>query len=73
MKAKQMWPSNYWKGEGKVERTVGIEILSSVLSTVQWVCPWTNICPQKDVFSKLILPLFPSSVLRFKKKGRNRQ
>lgn len=62
------FPSNYWIGEGKVERTVGIETLSSVLSAVQWVSPWTSICPQKDVFSKLILPLFLSSVLRFKNK-----
>lgn len=26
-----MWPSKYWRGEGKVERMVGIEVLSSVL------------------------------------------
>ena len=59
------------RGEGEVERMVWIETLSSVLSTVQWVCAWTSICPQKDVFLKLILPpvSFLSSEIQKKSVG----
>lgn len=58
-----MWPSNYRIREGKDERMVGIETLSSALSTVQWVQLWTKYLSSERCVLKAHTP--PVSFLSF--------